>query len=210
MPAAGLARALTFAVVLAYLVGPGAQAAAAHRWFVHSVPLPAGARWAELNAVSCPSAATCTAVGDWSPRADPNFDSDPRPHIERYARGRWTLQATPAVPGGTQLKAVSCSSARACTAVGQRTTDHGIFTVAERFDGRQSTLQRTPAGGYDLLGVSCPTDRQCIAVGTTGEDPIAERWDSRRWRVQPTPPLAGREVVARAHARAGLPGQPSC
>jgi hypothetical protein len=105
---------------------------------------------------------------------------------------------------------VSCSSARACTAVGQRTTDHGIFTVAERFDGRQSTLQRTPAGGYDLLGVSCPTDRQCIAVGTTGEDPIAERWDSRRWRVQPTPPLAGREVVARAHARAGLPGQPSC
>jgi len=183
-PAVGRAPALVVAVALACVLGPGAQAASAGLWLVHSAPLPAGARSAELFSVSCPSATTCTAVGDWSRQPDP-ISTDERALIERYDRGRWTLQTAPALLGGTTLEAVSCGSARACTAVGQRVTDVTELTVAEHFDGLRWTLQPTPTAAENLTGVSCPTDQQCIAVGTDSEKPVAEQWDGRRWRVQP-------------------------
>ena len=86
--------------------------------------------------------------------------------------GGAALASSPSMPGaraaaaaaGRTLLAVSCSSARACTAVG------GVF--AERWNGGGHwSLQPVPAPafsdpGFDFLsGVSCPSRRRCLAVG---------------------------------------------
>jgi hypothetical protein len=63
----------------------------------------------------------------------------------------------------------------------------------------QWTVQQTPRvpgpGYYVLGGVSCMSSAACIAVGShslSGElsgQPIAERWNGRRWSLQRTPKL---------------------
>jgi hypothetical protein len=66
---------------------------------------------------------------------------------------------------------VSCSSPSACTATGLIFGPGGFppFTVAERWDGTQWTVQSTPnlPGAYDTdpPAVSCSTLSTCMAVG---------------------------------------------
>jgi hypothetical protein len=78
----------------------------------------------------------------------------------------WSIQhsANAVLPGG-QLEAVSCSSASACTAVGNDRNPVGIsVTLAERWNGTAWQRQHTPnpaedtSGSIDpnLTGVSCP------------------------------------------------------
>jgi hypothetical protein len=65
--------------------------------------------------------------------------------------------------GNRPLLAVSCSSARDCTAVG------GLF--AARLDGRRWSIQPVAVPSFStaaldfLAGVSCPVRRACLAVG---------------------------------------------
>src|ERR1700682_1718420 len=71
----------------------------------------------------------------------------------------WTIQATP-TPGGAQtttLGGISCTAAKACTAVGI-TASPNTYAVplAERWDGTKWLIQQTPvpvgARGAGLLG----------------------------------------------------------
>jgi hypothetical protein len=94
-----------------------------------------------------------------------------------------------AARAGRPLLAVSCSSARACTAVG------GVF--AERWNGRRWSVQniRAPAfsePSFDFLaGVSCAGRRACIAVGSNrpplsanvnyDSSVLAMVWDGGSW-----------------------------
>jgi hypothetical protein len=98
-------------------------------------------------------------------------------------------------PNGT-LSGVSCTSAKACTAVGY--SDNG--TLAERWNGMSWAVQTTPnpAGGYGsvLSGVSCTAPKACTAVGhylrTVGPElTLAERWNGTLWAIQSTPNPAG-------------------
>jgi hypothetical protein len=46
-----------------------------------------------------------------------------------------------------------------------------------------------------LGGVSCTSAAWCIAVGHEGQqsqDPLVERWNGRRWSIQPTPNVGGK------------------
>jgi len=65
---------------------------------------------------------------------------------------------------------VSCTSAQACTAVG----DHGAstspnLTLAERWNGTAWTIQDTPnpvgATASELRGISCISASACTAAG---------------------------------------------
>jgi hypothetical protein len=96
------------------------------------------------------------------------------------------------------MGAVSCTSASACTAVGN--TGSGL--LAERWDGTAWTVQSavTPPGtegtGDSFSGVSCSSPSACTAVGllsvnTGPPSTVAERWDGSAWSVQPTPLLPG-------------------
>jgi hypothetical protein len=118
------------------------------------------------------------------------------------AASAWRIQPTPTpktLPQG-RLNAVSCSSPRACTAVGVFDNVPGTGTLAERWDGTSWSIQTSanPAGAFTsvLFGVSCPAATFCVAVGNyqnrTGRHTIlAEAWNGSSWSVLPAPPPAG-------------------
>jgi hypothetical protein len=163
------------------------------RWAIQPIPRPAGAIDAMLNGVSCTLARACTAVGSYAGRSLAG-----RAMAERWNGRRWAIQPIPRLPGALDaLFAVSCTSPRACTAVGRAGKD---TTLAVRWNGTRWAVQPTPrrvvANGAELAGVSCTSARACTAVGdyytTAGQAvTLAERWNGTRWAVQPTPSPAG-------------------
>jgi hypothetical protein len=113
----------------------------------------------------------------------------------------WTIEPTPN-PAGAEvsvLSAVSCSSGRACTAVGSHTSSLSSpgSALAERWNGVSWLIQPTAevdgAASSELVGVSCASASACTAVGsafdTAGSRDVnlAETWNGKSWRVQPIP-----------------------
>ncbi|MGA8746544.1 MAG: hypothetical protein WB507_11870 [Solirubrobacterales bacterium] len=107
-----------------------------------------------LNAVACPSADQCTAVGTGS--KEMTFDpGGPTPIIPTSA----TLD------GNAGLSGVACPTASQCTAVG---SDGKEVTFNPTSPGKPSPV--TLASGTSLLSVACPAASQCTAVGTDGKE----------------------------------------
>ncbi len=163
------------------------------RWAIQAVPNPPGSGFKALAGVSCSSAAACMAVGSGGAGGGPL--------AERWDGTRWAIVPAPSpppvpVPGSATLAGVSCASAASCTAVGSEftTATTSREPLAERWDGRSWSAQQIPnpvfAGqGSELAAVSCTSRAACTAVGERGSLPfatLAERWDGRRWAVQPT------------------------
>ena len=106
----------------------------------------------------------------------------------------WSIQKVPGVGG--ILYGVSCSSTRACTAVG----DSAVL----RWNGSTWMKQMTPTPpdtrALWLGGVSCPSNRACVAVGSVLGDstgnwqPVGGRWLGKSWRFQLLPAPANRRV----------------
>jgi hypothetical protein len=114
----------------------------------------------------------------------------------------WSITPTPNPQAGNGvLNAVSCPTRPVCTAVGLHVRESGLgVTLAERRSGGTWTVQSTPnpagAAASALNGVSCSSGSACTAVGqfVTGsgaQRTLAERWNGRDWRIQPTPNPAG-------------------
>jgi len=104
---------LTAAVL--QLSWPGA-ASAATGWVLLPVPLPPGAMYAMTTAVSCPTAANCTAVGFSNKLVHGKRDL----LAEQWTGGAWTVRpaAKPTAFAGGVLAGVSCVSLTRCIAVG--------------------------------------------------------------------------------------------
>ena len=141
-------------------------------WKAQTVPKPTGAKEIQLNDIKCTSGTICTAVGFSSPGTGENTLA------ERWNGTSWKVQSTPEPsggPGSYTLTGVSCTSASACTAIG----DYGNTlvlenTLAEVWNGTAWKVQSTPnaeIGGFnELLGVSCATGSTCTAVGDSQGD----------------------------------------
>jgi hypothetical protein len=95
------------------------------------------------------------------------------------------------------LRAVSCASSSACTAIGWLNTRSGAEPVAERWDGSSWSPQPIPTPrDSDILRVSCPSLTSCFAVGyasvlaPNGDLKrfigLVERWDGAGWSRQAT------------------------
>jgi hypothetical protein len=177
-----------------------AQAGAAQGWMIRP-GLAATVLEGELFAVSCTSSSACTAVGDFSSGAGRKTTL-----AERWNGVRWAIQSTP-MPAGARrgvLQGVSCTSSRACVAVGEFTSRTGIVgTLAERWNGVRWAIRSTPRAArtrYGVFsGVSCTSSRACTAVGLfTGRGrtdvALAERWNGVRWVIQTTPKPSGDNV----------------
>jgi hypothetical protein len=181
--AAALA-ALTALTVLTTLT-EGLSAQALTRASVRSVA--AGLHEAALEAVSCPRATLCIAVGR---RARPHGQA---PFAERWNGGSWTVQAIPAPKASdAYLVSVSCPSARDCTAVGGEASSSKQFgMLAEQWNGHRwrVTQASDPAGvkAGNLASVSCASVDNCVAVGMsqgrTRDLALSERWNGRSWKL---------------------------
>jgi hypothetical protein len=94
-------------------------------------------------------------------------------------------------PDDATLYGVSCPSATDCIAVGS--DDVADEPLAERWNGKRWSIQRTPKPNLDgsgLSAISCPASNDCTAVGgfrrgdTGCTAPLVEHWDGARWRIQ--------------------------
>lgn len=162
-------------------------------WRIQPAAKPEGATGSGFFGVSCASANACTAVGSTTRnggRSSMNL-------AEAWNGTGWRVQAVPTPEGATDsaLYAVSCTSRRACTAVGHYGNAAGLVrAVVERMNGKAWSVQPIPRPSKLtwLYGVSCSTARACTAVGyqsngTGDAQPFAEAWNGRKWRVQAIP-----------------------
>lgn len=140
-----------------------------------------------LAAVSCPTGRMCVAVG--------TMGNGPKMLAEKWNGRSWSVMrlAQPAGAGGSGLTGVSCTSARACTAVGYGSSG----TLAERWNGSTWRIQPTPSpgvGGIPFAAVSCGSATSCTAVGYYdfgdpgfADTTLADHWDGHSWSNQPLP-----------------------
>src|SRR5215471_15508236 len=152
------------------------------QWRIQATPNPAAGGGA-LFGVACTSSSACTAVGG----------SNSGTLAEQWNGTQWRIVPSPNPPaGGGALFGVACTSSSACTAVGASNSG----TLAEQWNGTKWAIQPTPnpsgAQFSFLNAVSCTSSSACTAVGGYGNSSgnivsLAERWDSTRWRIQPTP-----------------------
>jgi hypothetical protein len=162
-------------------------------WLIQPTAKVDGATSSELVGVSCASASACTAVGnafDTAGSRDVNL-------AEAWNGKSWRVQAVPNRGGATEsnLYAVSCSSASACTAVGVYDNAAGFpRAMAERWNGKAWRIQAIPqpAKRTWFFAVSCSAARACTAAGyqnngTGDAQPFAEAWNGTQWRVLTVP-----------------------
>ena len=136
----------------------------------------------ELAGVSCPSANTCVAVGSAFPAADPQEAGFEQPTlIERWNGSSWSIQPSP--PSGGALNAVSCTSATACTAVG----DEQLTDVWDGSSWMSENAMPGPESGPQQ-GISCTSATACAAVSA---DSVAQTWNGAHWTAQTVPTPTG-------------------
>jgi len=148
-----------------------------------------------LQAVSCPSITTCTAVG---------FDSSNDPIILTGNPSTWTnatIATSVIADAGNAsgyLKGVSCATSSSCTAVGFDTTGHPVSLTGNPSSWTsltQGTLvlaSASSAQGF-FYGVSCPSVNNCTVVGEDNASrPIVLTGDPGSW----TSATTGSEVTA--------------
>lgn len=165
-------------------------------WELQSMPAPSGAKATYPSAVSCPSLNVCFVAG--------YYEDSSGKHVlfaEQWKGGEWIVQSVPAPQEAqdTSLYGISCSSATACTAVGQSYVNGagGPAPLAERWEGTAWSVQSPPSPpettDANLVGVSCTSTIRCEASGVAKNKAgkyvtLAEQW--RRaggWQVQITP-----------------------
>ena len=104
------------------------------------------------------------------------------------------------------MSAVSCASARACTAVGYRGRAEDA-SLAERWNGTRWSIQRLPGGiSHIPVDVSCTSAGACTAVGYSFKHHgvyvvLAWRWNGSKW--------SSERILNPAHG-GGLPSGVSC
>ena len=161
-------------------------------WEVQDIASPCSALRSELTKVSCTSASSCIAVGDYSGSLGQEM-----PLVGVWDGSSWTMQPVPVASGTTtgRLSGVSCVSVGACVAVGQSYQDGSFRPLVEAWDGSSWMIQSTPlpplvSGSHgDLSGVSCTSTTACTAVGGyhgyAGGHSLVERWDGSSWSIDP-------------------------
>jgi hypothetical protein len=168
-------------------------------WSTQATPLPSGAKAGSLSGVSCTSPSACEAVGSYA-----NSSGATVTLAESWNGTAWTIQASPNPNGATasSLSGVSCTSASACSAVGNTVINGTRVTLAEAWNGTSWAVQptRNPTGQYSaLVSVSCVASTGgCLAVGYYGNSAgtrvtLAEAYYGPvyGWLVQSTPNPTG-------------------
>jgi hypothetical protein len=180
-------------------------------WSIVPSTSPKGAADVTLSSVSCPAAASCFAVGNYSTSA---ALSNERTLVEQWNGSTWSIvaSANPAGTGDAELLSVSCSSATSCFGVGDVASKSTFGTLAEQWDGASWVIVETPDplgpptaaratphldSGFStspgLSGVSCVSATDCFAVGISSAGNLVEQWNGTTWSVVASPEHEGAE-----------------
>jgi hypothetical protein len=163
-------------------------------WSVQTSPNVSGSTFNLLTGVACTSASSCIAVGY-------SEDGSGSEHMlaEGWNGTVWSIESTPYSSGLTEgnFNGVSCTSATACTAVGNETSNTELVTLVERWNGQAWAIQSSPSGYVgELEGVSCTSATACTATGMY--EPVngpfitlAERWNGTSWAIKSIPSPKG-------------------
>jgi hypothetical protein len=140
-----------------------------------------------LNAIACPSADSCWAVGQTGITRGGNVASETRRQLmEQVSAGRWHKVRPPAVPvANPALTAITCPGARDCWAVGGSST-HGSALIEHWAGGRWELVSSPRLGGAQLESVACATPDLCWAAGgkqsrRNKTSNVLEQWDGSGW-----------------------------
>lgn len=135
----------------------------------------AGAEWADLEAVTCANASSCTAVGAISDGSYGGLAG----LVLHWNGSRWTRTAVPP-PGhniALHFSGVACPAASLCYAVG------GSYnSVIYRWSGGSWSREVAFTTG-DLESVSCADSTDCVAVGGGTSGPFIVRLHGGTWQV---------------------------
>jgi hypothetical protein len=170
------------------------------RWTMQSIRIPSRAIGIKLTGVSCWSATGCMAVGQYEVQLDEGTRWVSM--AELWNGSAWTM-SQPRLSADGVLSAVSCVSATACVAVGQK----GRKPSAEIWNGSAWTIPPAPTVRGVLSAVSCTSAGACLAVGSTQRGTttgaLAERWDGTSWTVVLRSPRSGAQLKAVSCSSAG-------
>jgi hypothetical protein len=145
---------------------PVAEAWNGTKWKSVAVHAPKGPSGASLTGVSCKSAASCVAVGEYSTSAGN------RPFALTWNGTALTPAAAPPVPKSDtffSLSSVSCVTTRNCVAVGMSAGGTGsTHVLVETWNGAKWTDHVLPASSSVLMNfnsVSCVSATRCVVAG---------------------------------------------
>jgi hypothetical protein len=146
-----------------------------------------------LDAVSCSSASSCTAVGTWVS----DNDAHTQTLIETWNGSTWSVVPSPDNAGTADINAlagVSCVSASFCMAVGSYTDNGTQHTLIESWNGSTWSIVPNAGEGIDnsLAAVSCVSVSSCTAVGVYSSSSdvaqtLIETWNGSSWSVVSSP-----------------------
>ena len=142
-------------------------------WTATEAPLPADGVSGSLSTVSCISATSCLAAGNYT-----DSSGDIQGLLLTGSGTSWTPAEAPLPPNAgadpfVELKAVACNSGSSCVAVGSY-VDSSIdeFGLLLTGSGTSWTATEAPVPanarlnpGVVLNGVACPTATACVAIG---------------------------------------------
>ncbi len=172
-------------------------------WSAMAPVHPSGARYSELEAVSCISERWCMAVGSYVERSGVR-----KTLAEVWNGSSWSVSTTPN-PTGTapRLHGLDCTSEAFCMAVGSFAEARGRrLTLGQSWNGLAWSSQRTidlpEALEHELQAVSCPTSSYCIAAGSFEVERVAltmaQSWNGRAWEIEePLDPEEGFQTLLR-------------
>lgn len=167
------------------------------KWSVVKAPAPKGNQGAALGAVSCASAKSCVATGDY------HLTSGSWVALAETWNGtRWAAVAPPSPPGSygyyVDLRGVSCTAAARCLAVGEYGgAGYDIGTAyADAWNGTAWKAVKVPAvpggevNGSVLTSIRCLSAASCAAVGFYGpqggqEYGYSAFWNGKTWKLIP-------------------------
>jgi hypothetical protein len=150
-----------------------------------------------LEAVACPSATDCEAVGGYQPEKD--YFSD-NPYAQKWAGKQWAQQTVPKPTGeDPTLTAIGCSSTKACTAIGSTgDVEASEVPFAERWNGAAWAVETMPvpekSSKNHFAGITCNSETSCWAAGSdeissSGWLPFVEHWNGTEWGIEHIPAL---------------------
>lgn len=162
-------------------------------WTIVSSPNPTGFQ-NPLFGITCSSVTQCWAVG----YSKANSFAPDQSFVAQWNGMSWSTVSSPNQNGTGNLRAVSCTQASNCWAVGHSgNSGNASKALVERWDGVSwsviSSLSPAPnqnAGKNNLLSVACSSDSNCFAAGFYTASPdqtLIEQWEGASWVISDSP-----------------------